>query len=81
MNINLKFNQMLLLQSEKIRICKAQKALELIEKFEERIDTMKKCFSDNQLPTHPRYLKNYEFAKIALIRLENYYKKLILKPL
>ena len=66
----------ILIQIEKMRICKAQKALELIEKFEERIDTMKAAIDDNTFPASSRYLKDYQFAKIALNRLINYYQKL-----
>lgn len=66
----------ILIKTEKTRICKAQKVLELIEKFEERIDTMKSSINNNILPVSPRYLKDYEFAKIAYNRLVNYYQKL-----
>lgn len=67
---------MLKIKTEKCRLEKAKKALELIEKFEERIDTMKAAIDDNTFPASYRYLKDYQFARIALNRLINYYQKL-----
>ena len=74
---------MFTLNIEKIRICKAQKALELIEKFEERIEVMQKnIYSENHIfPPSKRYLKDYVFAKISLERLEKYYTNLFQKQL
>ena len=70
LNCNYDINQ------EKCRLEKAKKALELIEKFEERIDTMKAAIDDNTFPASSRYLKDFQFAKIALNRLVHYYQKL-----
>ena len=67
---------MILIKHEKCRVEKAQKVLELIEKFEERIDTMKAAIDDNTFPASSRYLKDFQFAKIALNRLVHYYQKL-----
>ena len=67
---------MILIKHEKCRLEKAKKALELIEKFEERIDTMKAAIDDNTFPASSRYLKDFQFAKIALNRLAHYYQKL-----
>ena len=67
---------MILIKHEKCRLEKAKKALELIEKFEERIDTMKAAIDDNTFPASSRYLKDFQFAKIALNRLVLYYQKL-----
>lgn len=67
---------MLTIKAEKCRIEKAKKVLELIEKFDERIDTMKAAINDNTFPASPRYLKDYHFARLALNRLVNYYQKL-----
>ena len=41
---------MILIKHEKCRLEKAKKALELIEKFEERIGTMKAAIDDNIFP-------------------------------
>lgn len=67
---------MILIKHEKCRVEKAQKVLELIEKFDERIDTMRAAINDNALPVSPRYLKDYKYANIAYNRLINYYQKI-----
>lgn len=68
---------MLTIKAEKCRIEKAQKVLELIEKFDKRVDTMKAAINDNTFPSSPRYLKDYQFAKISLNRLIEYYQNLL----
>lgn len=62
---------------EKQKICKAQRILELIEKFEERIDSMQGWIEHGIFPVTNRDLKNLQFAKQSKTRLENYYNKLI----
>ena len=63
--------------TEKERLAKLQRVLELIEYAEIRINN-RTIFWQNQIFKSEKSLKRIEFTKMAKERLENYYKKILL---
>ena len=63
--------------TEKERLAKLQRVLELIEYAEIRINN-RTIFWQNQIFKSEKSLKRIEFTKMAKARLENYYKKILL---
>ena len=63
--------------TEKERLAKLQRVLELIEYAEIRINN-RTIFWQNQIYKSEKSLKRIEFTKMAKERLENYYKKILL---
>ena len=63
-------------ESEKERLAKLQRVLELIEYAEIRINN-RTTFWQNQIFKSEKSLKRIEFTKMAKERLENYYKKIL----
>lgn len=62
---------------EKQRIAKAQKVLELIERFEERINTIQGWIEYGVFPATIRDHKNLDFGRQGKLRLERYYHYLM----
>ena len=62
--------------TEKERLAKLDKVLELIEYAEIRINN-RTIFWQNQIFKSEKSLKRIEFTKMAKERLENYYKKIL----
>ena len=63
-------------ESEKERLAKLQRVLELIEYAEIRINN-RTTFWQNQIFKSEKSLKRIEFTKMAKERLENYYQKIL----
>ena len=63
-------------ESEKERLSKLNKVLDLIEYAEIRINN-RAIFWQNQIFKSEKSLKRIEFTKMAKERLENYYKKIL----
>ena len=63
--------------TEKERLAKLEKVLELIEYAEIRINN-RTIFWQDQIFKSEKSLKRIEFTKLAKERLENYYKKILL---
>ena len=63
-------------ESEKERLSKLNKVLDLIEYAEIRINN-RAIFWQNQIFKSEKALKRIEFTKMAKERLENYYKKIL----
>lgn len=66
------------IDTEKERLAKLESVLELIEYAEIRINN-RTNFWQNQFYKSEKSLKRLEFTKMAKERLENYYKKILLK--
>lgn len=62
--------------TEKERLAKLQRVLELIEYAEIRINN-RTNFWQNQIYKSEKSLRRLEFTKMAKERLENYYKKIL----
>ena len=63
-------------ESEKERLAKLQRVLELIEYAEIRINN-RITFWQNQIFKSEKSLKRIEYTKMAKERLENYYQKIL----
>ena len=63
-------------ETEKERLAKLQRVLELIEYAEIRINN-RTTFWQNQIFKSEKALKRIEFTKMAKERLENYYQKIL----
>ena len=63
--------------TEKERLAKLERVLELIEYAQIRINN-RTIFWQNQIFKSEKSLKRLEFTKMAKERLENYYKKILL---
>lgn len=63
-------------ETEKERLAKLQRVLELIEYAEIRINN-RTTFWQNQIFKGEKSLRRLEFTKMAKERLENYYKKIL----